>query len=163
MLKCLFIRKKLYDYFDGGLSGKNKATVKSHLDICSGCKQRLEEIENVVGLAAKKKAPEPGEGFWDDFRVNLDRRLNQELVSPIVIKGGLKYHLKPAFAYLFTLMFVLAIGVYFYKPHFSISRVDQELVDKIMALDELGEISALDHSEDAFLDEINLFFQFSQI
>ncbi len=102
MLKCLFIRKRLYDYFDDSLSGKNKAMVKSHLDICSGCRQRLKEIESIVGLAAEKKAPEPGEGFWHNFRVDLDRRLNQELVSPIIIKGGLKYHLKPAFAYLFT-------------------------------------------------------------
>jgi len=157
------MKRKLYDYLNGTLSGLDKILVKKHLDACAGCRKKFEGIEHVIRLAEQKKTVEPGAEFWHDFKVGLDQRLNDELVSPLRLKGGTRTYLKPAFAYVFALVFILTIGVSFYRPHFSAARLDQDLVNKIATLDELGEISVLDHDEDAFLEEISLFYPFNQI
>jgi hypothetical protein len=47
-MECNEIKEKLSDYMDDLLSPEEKALVEQHLNVCSGCKTALEELEQTV-------------------------------------------------------------------------------------------------------------------
>lgn len=168
MLKCLFIRRKLYDYLENSLSDIDRIKVKKHLDVCNNCQDNLSQLRSIIALAAKKKAPQPDNEFWNNFKIDLDRKLNEKLVPPINIERRLRYHLRPVFVYAGALIFILAIGVgsYVYKrPHGTLIRVaeNEDLINEILTLDDLeGSDLELNDNADLEIDleEINLSYQF---
>jgi len=165
MLKCLFMKRKLYDYLDNGLSDVDRIKVENHINICAGCRERLGEIRDIIELAAQRRVPEPSEEFWHNFKTDLDRRLSQRLVSPFDSKRKSSYFLKPVLAYALAVLFFVAIGSLFYKNYFSVrlSMIhDDALVNEVVALEELGQSPVSSRDKDAYMDDINLFYQFDQ-
>ncbi len=170
MLKCLFIRRKLYDYLENSLSDLDRIKVKKHLDVCNNCQNSLSQLKSIIALAAEKKTPQPDNEFWHNFRVDLDRKLNERLVPPIKIERKLRYSLRPVFAYVGALIFILVIGIgsYVYKrPYANLTRIaqDEDLINEILTLDDLeGSGLELDDANlEMDLEEINLSYQFNPI
>ncbi len=159
MLKCLFIKRKLYDYLENSLTDIERIKVKDHLNVCSNCKDRLAQLKNIIALAAEKKAPEPDSEFWHNFKIDLDRRLNEELVPLANLEPKLSYRLRPVFAYVSALIFILVIvnSNLYKRPHQDLTRIAQEedLVEEILSLDELDEILSLNEDE-LLLEEADL-------
>ena len=165
MFRCIFIKRKLYDYLDNGLSETDKVEVKGHLDGCNKCSQHLGRLKNILDAASERKAPWPNTEFWHNFRIELDRKLNEKLVGPVTLKPRLSYRLKPAFTCALTLIFILALGNYFYKnrtsPHLRVTQ-DEGLVDELDALDDVDETAAFDSSGDSYMDELSFFYQLDE-
>lgn len=162
MLKCLLIKRKLYDYLNHNLSDIDKIKVGRHLDSCDKCKVRLNRMKSILDLALQKEAPQPTDEFWHSFRVDLDRKLNAQLVSPLTFERKLGYRLRPVFAYTLVLIFVLTMGIYFSKKtptSYIFAQKDDTLVDEIVMLDELSEGAELNHNEEFYIEEINLIYQ----
>lgn len=165
MLKCLLLRRKFYDYLDNNLSELNKIKLKRHLEVCNNCSQKLSQLKSILDLAAKKEPPKPNQEFWHNFKIDLDRKLNQRLIPPLVFERRLTYRLRPVLTYALALVLILVIGSYFYKNYssfISLAQEDEALVDDIFLLDEIGEAPNLNRDEDAYINEINLFFQLDQ-
>lgn len=165
MFKCLFMKRKLYDYLNNGLSDVDKIKVESHIEICVVCRERLGQIRDIIELAAQRRAPEPSEEFWHNFKTDLDRRLNQRLVSPFDPKRKSSYFSKPVLAYALVLLFFVAIGSLLYKNYssFRLSMIrDDVLVNEVVALEELGQSPVSNHDKDTYMDDINLLYQFDQ-
>jgi len=139
MLKCLFIKRKLYDYSDNTLSDIDTIKVKRHLEICSGCRVRLEEIKNVINLASAKEPPRPSEDFWRNFNIDLNRKLDRRAARPIRIELGFRYRLRPVFAYAMIIIFFIGIGGYFFKKGHNSLGQNRYLVEEVMALEDIGE------------------------
>lgn len=156
MLKCLFMKRKLYDYLEDSLSGIDKIKVKRHLDSCSRCNQSLSQMKNIIALASEEKSCKPNAEFWHNFQVELDRKLNEKLVPPLKTQTALTYRLRPLFAYAAILLFILATGSFFYKkPHHLAFRQiarDEELADEWEALEEVTE-SELSQDKDIYEDD----------
>ncbi|OGX25009.1 MAG: hypothetical protein A3J51_02415 [Omnitrophica WOR_2 bacterium RIFCSPHIGHO2_02_FULL_45_21] len=166
MLKCILIKRKLYDYLDDSLSETAKLKVKNHLDACHNCREQLSQIKTILDLAGQKNIPQPKGEFWHNFKIDLDRKLNDRLVGPLSLKPLPRFSLKPALAYAVLSVFFLAIAASLYKfPHPAALRLaqnDDELIEEAIALDELGEALELDHDEDAYLEEVDLFLALEQ-
>jgi hypothetical protein len=171
MLKCLFLRRKLYDYLENSLSDIDRIKVKKHLDVCNNCQDSLSQLKIIIALAAEKKAPQPDNEFWHNFRVDLDRKLNERLVPPINIERKLSYRLRPLFAYVGALIFILVIGIgsYVYKkPFANLTRIaqDKDLIDEILTLYDLegSDLELNDNGNlEMDLEEIILSYKFNPI
>jgi hypothetical protein len=157
MWKCLFIKRKLYDYLENSLSEIERIKVEKHLKTCNRCQDNLSQLKVVIDLAAKKKTPQPDSDFWHDFRIDLDRKINERLVPPIKAEYKLRYLPKPVFVYVSILIFILVIGLgsYFYKNLNSnfirIAQQDKNLIEEILTLDEL-EDNTLELNDNADLE-----------
>lgn len=165
MFRCLFIQKKLYDYLEKDSSEKETRRIKAHLDICPLCQRRLREIEAVLRLARDKKAPELAEGFWHDFKTDLERRLNAQLVPEFKLKPRLSYRLRPILVYASVLIIILGIGIYrlnLSERGLRLAQSEEELIDEASVLDELAPELSFNHNEDAYIDELNLFSQLEE-
>jgi len=75
--RCTLIQQRLPDYPDGNLSPFWKRQVATHLEVCSECRQELQEITEVVGLYQAQPLPDPGPEFWQDFNQELHLKLAQ--------------------------------------------------------------------------------------
>lgn len=165
MLKCFFMRNKLYDYINNSLSEVDKIRIKEHLDSCHNCVNRVSQLKAVLDLAAQKKLPELPEEFWNGFRIDLDRRLNQKLVSWQSSVSNPVYFLKPAFTYALILIFVIGIGSYYYSARYTaISSVknEEDLINEVVVLDELNQGLEVSPDKDSYIEEIDLLYQFGQ-
>lgn len=166
MLKCIFIRRKIYDYLKKSLSEIDRFKVENHLDHCNKCRQNLVQLKDILEVESHKKSPQPDAQFWHNFKIDLERKLNEKLVGPITLKPKLSYRLKPAFTYALTLIFILVLGNYLLKSSRSTSsRIsqDEELVDEIETLYDLGEAVEFDYSDDPYMEELDLLYQLDEI
>ena len=165
MLKCLFLRRRLYDYFDDSLSEVDKIKVKEHIDACGDCRSRLSQMQNIIDLSSQKITPKPNDELWHNFKIDLDRSLNEALVKPVRLEHKRIYLSRPAFVYISALMFIFLVGSYFSQSRrFPVTRIAQEdaLVEDILSLDELDEASYVNELDDAdLLEEVILLDQLS--
>jgi hypothetical protein len=160
MLNCFFMKRKLYEYLDGGLSDKQKAGVKKHLEKCVSCSRLLNEMKSIFDLAPKGEI-NPSQNFWDNFKIGLDRKLNDALLSPLSAKPGVSRQLKPVLAYAIILTLFFTAGGYFYRIFSSKHAAllaEQELVEEVLLLDEVDSASELNHSEDAYIEELDILY-----
>jgi predicted anti-sigma-YlaC factor YlaD len=150
MIRCIFIKKKLYDYLDDSLSELDKDKVKRHLERCFSCRKRLEQIDTLLALAKQKNIPQPSDEFWHNFQIGLDRKFR--------IRPSLSLRLKPVFAYASLLVAILTLGVFlnFYTSPTLLSKTDLALVNEISMLEELTQETYLNHSEEAYIEEIEI-------
>lgn len=164
MFKCIFIKRKLYDYLDNSLSEKERIKVKEHLEICPVCQKRLNQMSDLIGLVKNKSLPQPSEDFWHNFGIELDKKLNTRLIPPFNFKPNLSYRLKPALVLPLVSIVILALSLYlyFYGRSPFINRSDLALVDEISLLEEVNPELSLNHAEDAYIEELNLFYQLNQ-
>jgi len=162
MLKCLFIRRKLYDYADSSLSEADRIHVRQHLDICDACSREYASLIVLLREAGKKTAPTPSEGFWHDFNAELDRKLNDRLVAPLTFKARANHQLKPALSFITVLTLILAMGAYVRATSMKskvISQSESELVNELILLDEIDPQASPAQSEDPISDELSLIHQ----
>lgn len=158
MLRCFFVKSKLYPYLEETLSDTDKSSVRNHLDSCTSCRNRASQLKTILDLVRQKRLPELPREFWHNFRADLDNRLNQELVPGVAAGCLLKYRLRPAFAYAFALILVAFMGFYF---HFQPFHYD-DLVNEVTVLEEIGVAPELNQDKDVYIDELNLLYQFDQ-
>jgi hypothetical protein len=73
--QCALLQRWLPEYPDGDLPAFWKRRLSSHLEHCSGCRQELAALQEVV--AAIKAAPvvEPEPEFWSEFSRELHLKL----------------------------------------------------------------------------------------
>ncbi len=153
MFKCMFIKRKLYDYLEGDLRENERSQVKQHLDACSFCRARFNQAAELIKAAADKTIPSLSQRFWDDFRVGLDDRLNRRLVSPFKFKPVRAWNLKPVLALALILMFISAGGIYkHYSKSYFYADADAQLIDEAVLLAELDPGSGLDIDDDGMLN-----------
>lgn len=166
MLKCLMMKRKLYDYLDDSLTQADKLKVQKHLEGCPGCRERLSRLKAVLNRAHSQNVPNPGEEFWHDFKTGLDKKLNDKLVSPLALRPRPAFSLKPAFACAAVAIFFIAVFGSLYKSNLPtplrLAQNDDELVEETIELDELEGQATLNHNEDAYLEEIDLLFEIEQ-
>ena len=160
MFKCFLFRKKLYGYLSAGLSDIDRLKVEEHLDACLSCKQRLEQMRVILGALEKKVPPQPDESFWHSFNLELDRKLNEKLVAPIVLKRPLVYRLKPAFIYAVVLIFFLAAAGYLFQPQIkalALAKEDAALAQEVNLLAEIQDETLLrGAAPDTYIEELDL-------
>lgn len=162
MFSCIFIKRKLYAYLDNALSEIEKIKVKKHLDICLSCQEKLSQMADIIDLAKNRKIPQPSEDFWHNFKIELDRKLNTRLVPEFSFQRNLNYHLRPVFVYASVLVFILAMSLYlYYKPTY-LTRSDLDLINEVNLLEEVTSDASLNHSEDMYIEELNLLYQLNQ-
>jgi anti-sigma factor RsiW len=79
---CLWIRSRLERYVDGALGPRLTRSVKAHLDHCSAC---LERVENVVRLETlvRSAVPVPADPDWGGFWVGIHSRILTEKPRPV--------------------------------------------------------------------------------
>jgi hypothetical protein len=54
----------------------------AHLEACADCRDRLAEVEEGLRLAAEARfVPEPEPAYWQTFRLQVERRLDEEPAS----------------------------------------------------------------------------------
>lgn len=166
MIRCLLMKKKLYEYLDGGLTLTERLKVETHVAACSKCRTRLQELKNILAQVAQQPVLQPHADFWHNFKIDLDRKLNARLTPEFSFERRLRYQLRPAAAYASILIFVLIIGLYFLKGPSLFqpwAKDDESLIEEALALDEAGEeLVAPQDDENAYVDEINLFYELGQ-
>jgi hypothetical protein len=165
MIKCLFIRRKLYGYLCREFAEAEHKKIKQHLDACPVCRKRLEGIRELINLAQMRKTPEVSEGFWHDFKTDLDRKLNARLIPEFKLSPGLSYKLRPALVYASVLLIILGLWTYrfgAYTKRVNVAQSAEELVNEINLNDELSLEPGLNHDEDAYMDEFNLLIQLGE-
>jgi len=157
------MRRKLIDFLGKSLNEEDQLKVRSHLDSCLACRKRIADFSALLRTTAKLQSPDPSQEFWHDFKVDLDKRLNEELLSsasPSVHPlPGTRFIPRPALAYLAVLIFFLVIGASFYR---NLISQDNHLIEEAVTLDEINNSNDSNQSKDAFLEELNLLYQFGQ-
>jgi hypothetical protein len=60
------------------LEGLGDAASRTHLGECATCSARLRELEGTVRLASDVEVPEPSPLYWETFRRQVGRRIEEE-------------------------------------------------------------------------------------
>lgn len=164
MFKCIFVKKKLYDYLDGSLSEKAKDMVKNHLQVCVACKEKTEQMKLVLSLAKDKSVVHPTEEFWHTFTTGLDQKLNERLVPPYNLKPALGLRFKPALAASLVSIFliVMSVSLHLYNRQQLFNRSVSALVEEITSFEEVSQEIVSSNGEDVALEDIYLFYHLDQ-
>lgn len=72
-MKCDF--EKLSAYFDGLLSGAERAELEKHLKTCETCSARLEELVRLEIAVKKIPAPKLSEAYWENFADRVQNKI----------------------------------------------------------------------------------------
>jgi len=70
----------LYDYLDGTLDEKQRASMEKHLHSCSACTEDLHRMQEALSLVTRPEQPASdarSEEFWATFAVAVEGRLQQ--------------------------------------------------------------------------------------
>jgi len=164
MLRCLFIRRKLYDLVAGRLNAKERNALLGHLDRCAFCRKRAQEFKKLLGaVESNRQPPQPDEVFWSKFQAELNNKLDQELTAGVTseaeprreVKPG--YLFRPVLAYASVLLFMLVavFSLYRYVQPKIIAYQDQQIVEEILLLDEFNGTTILPLG-DAYIQEMDI-------
>ena len=141
MLKCIWLRKKLYDYVDNALNENERVKLANHLESCADCRHRAEDIRGILGVAQSMNTPQPSEEFWHNFQSELDHKLNDQLVPSREERLAVSRKLRPALAFTMLSMLILVFTFGVFTRTAKLPRLAQE--DKAL----IEEISSLDDSD----------------
>lgn len=78
MTDCDEIRERLLAYHDGELPVEERRAVEAHLLWCADCAREAALIGETLGRVQALPAPEPPEGFWEAFGVEVRQRIARE-------------------------------------------------------------------------------------
>jgi hypothetical protein len=154
MLECISIKKKLYEYVDDTLSEADKERIRVHLEACSSCSRRVEQMRIVIGLAENKQVSYPQDEFWHKFGTELDAKLNDKLVAPFESKPAIGFKLRPALLVPVLSVVIVALGLSFF---YRMSGTENSLVNDIALLEEMGPEAIFMSPEEAYFDDAGLF------
>lgn len=159
MIKCLFIRRKLYDYLENSLSKNDSDKVKRHLESCVSCRRQSEGITRIIEVTERKKAPQVSEESWKDFKAGLYTKLAQRLIPSVEVKPRVNYLLRPAWALSTILVLVLTVSFYFrFKPLY-VKTSDAAIVNEAILLEEVSPDIRFGSGDNGSLEELNIFYQ----
>jgi predicted anti-sigma-YlaC factor YlaD len=159
---CFFVRKKLHEFLGLTLAQKEYARVAQHLKVCVACRQRADELKVILQAAQQGPALKPSAAFWEDFKADLDKALNERIAYDArehsLSRGvGLRLFPKPVLAYLAILVFMLGAGFSGYRFYLSYTRqssATQALVNEAVILDEISEVAGLSVKGEEILEEL---------
>ncbi len=75
MVTCFFIRRKLLDFAEGGLSEREAGRLQAHLERCPACRGRLAEIHCGLQAAGLHREAQMSEDFWKKFDADLQKKI----------------------------------------------------------------------------------------
>ena len=159
MIKCFFIRRKLYDYLENNLSQSDLERVKRHLESCVSCRMQSERIARIIGIAEEKKAPEVSEEFWKDFKAGLYTKLAERLVTSAEIKPGIRNVLRPSWALPMILVIVLTFSFYFRSQMLYVKASDAAIINDSVILDEVSPGINFASGDNGSIEELNILYQ----
>lgn len=82
-MDCKVVQELISLYIDGELEGEEARQLKEHIESCSECRQRFEEMRAVVQMVGAFEEEELPDGFMD----RLYARLEAQQLSGIMRKG----------------------------------------------------------------------------
>lgn len=167
MIQCFFVRKQLYAYSERSLAEKRFRHIARHLEYCVACRKRADELKDILQAARHLPAPEPSSLFWQGFKTDLDRALNERIASdvrerPLSRQAGMRVSLRPAFSYLAITLFMLSAGVYAFT-YYRKAVAETQLVNEAVVLDEVSDMAGLSDRNDELLDEFILLNELSRL
>ncbi|MFA6216823.1 MAG: zf-HC2 domain-containing protein [Candidatus Omnitrophota bacterium] len=154
MIRCLFIKRKLYDYFDNSLSEIEQSKIKEHLDSCAGCRNNLKKIHEVIDTAGSKNIPHPTEEFWNKFQGELDDKLNDVLTPAYKPGFRERFSIKSVVLVPSVSVLVLVMAVSIQSNHRnSTDRFHQAMLDEMNVLEEVSPATTFNNGIEFSLDE----------
>ncbi len=81
-MKCKKINDLFFDYLDGRLAGRDNAELERHLQTCTACHARLQDIVKINGLLQTAAAPVPGADFnaaWSGISAAIEAKPRRRL------------------------------------------------------------------------------------
>lgn len=79
-IRCFFIRRKLVEYRYGEIAAEKRELVKSHIDVCPGCKRILKEIESIPIATEKAHKLEIPDGLLELLSQKVIIRISEHNV-----------------------------------------------------------------------------------
>lgn len=162
MKKCADLRKNIYLYYHGELSGREKKELEEHVVLCADCAARLERVKNVLKSANEETVPEQSAEFWEDYDAGLEKKLERRRFPVLIPRFEIKLFPRLATAAAAVLLAVVIFVKFVPAPDGTEkmlvgSSVEEELFLQEMALlTELGEDFDLPLPDDELIKEIEL-------
>jgi len=160
MIKCFFIRRKLYDYLDNALSDSDSDKVKLHLASCVSCRSQSERIARIIEVTEKKVTPQVSDEFWKNFKAGLYTKIAQRLVPVEEAKPQVNYWLRPAWMLSTALVIVLTVNFYFRSNSLYVSNSDAAIVNEAILLEEVSPGTIVTNGDTSSFEELNILYQF---
>ncbi|NLI98385.1 hypothetical protein GX441_06965 [bacterium] len=115
-MKCNDFEKLIPLYHDGELSEKKKSEFEKHLEKCSACKAKLQELNALDALVRdgeSESVPDPGEHYWHSFTNRLSRRLtdSRHMLVHRPRRKLLGWRLLPYLSAGVAVVFAIVIGI----------------------------------------------------
>lgn len=164
MIGCWFFRKKLPAFVSKELLPGEEEKVRRHIEKCAGCRQEAAEYEKIIRAAGEEEKPFLSEVFWRKFDERLDMRINSGRDPVIPVRFSFAPSLRPAYAAVIAVLILLALLLPLRSrmERYVENRQEEELITSALILDKAG-ISVLNHSEDAYIDELMLLDEFDSV
>ena len=90
MKTCNRFKDLIVGAFYEELAQEERGFFETHLKSCSPCAAEYREITTAMGVMDRREPPEMSEEFWDNFRPNLQIKINEsEVQSPAVGSIGI--------------------------------------------------------------------------
>lgn len=133
---CEDYKKLIFEYFDTGLVGDEKALLEEHLAVCNSCQKEFEEFQKLFSLLEKDNeiVQNQSEEFIQTINV-------EEIVSKIKKKKWFEFQFKPSFAFAVILMISLI-------AYFNLTSVKNINNEKIAKQENLNEVNTTDFLTD---------------
>ncbi len=77
MKTCNRFKDLMVDAFYEELAQEERRFFHSHLDNCSHCSAEYQELTSAMNVMDRREPPEMSEEFWDNFRPNLQLKINE--------------------------------------------------------------------------------------
>jgi len=168
MFKCLFLKRKLFDYATGFLETEKSQSIEKHIEQCSKCQKYVKDVQVITSTASSDDKPFFGEVFWRKFDERLELRLSDEQGVSATDRPWY-FKLKPARVFMPRFAFASAIAVCLIllilatplKNYFK-NISEDELYEMAMIMEDTGELG-LNHDEDAYIEEYLIQLEFEDV
>ena len=82
MTTCKKYRDLILQDLYGELSSGEARLLKMHLDSCERCAEEYKKTAAALEMMDKRKRPDPGKEYWDNYWHHLHQRISSEGVIP---------------------------------------------------------------------------------
>lgn len=76
-MNCQIIHPSLSDYLDDGLPAGEAREIKTHLDVCSVCRQVVEDLTLLRQAAGELPLRSPNSGLWNRIRAGVEQEIDE--------------------------------------------------------------------------------------
>jgi anti-sigma factor RsiW len=124
-VSCDFSPAAVHGYFDGELDAVRAADFERHLEVCTECRNALEQMES---LRRQIRRSAVSEQATPQFREQIIQQLGLARNNARRAKPGWRWLLVPAFG-LITVAAVFWAALALVQPHTNSARITAELID----------------------------------